>query len=124
MTWEIAAVAALSALAALPALSTLTACTPFEARYRAPALPVEDAWPIGPVAAEPGTTATADIGWREFFVDPKLGRLIELALRNNRDLRVAVLDVEKARATYQVQRAARLPAVAAAGSLTDEKVAP
>jgi multidrug efflux system outer membrane protein len=121
----------------------LAACGTLEARYRPPPLPVEDAWPIAPdstqavdaAAGTPGPPAAAgpesspagaaaDIGWREFFVDPQLETLIERALRNNRDLRIAVLNIEKARATYQVQRAARLPAVAAGGSYTDEKVPP
>jgi multidrug efflux system outer membrane protein len=108
----------------------LAACTPLETRYHSPPLPVEDRWPIAATADTATTsagntaTATADIGWRDFFVDPNLASLIELALRNNRDLRVAMLNVEKARATYQVQRAARLPSVTAGGSLTDEKEPP
>ena len=44
-----------------------------------------------------------------FFADPRLKRLIELALQNNRDLRVAVLNIEQARAQYQIQRADELP---------------
>jgi len=113
-----------NALCMVVASLVLAACTPFEPRYRPPPLAVEDAWPIA--ATTPGNApgSAADIGWREFFVDPKLDTLIGLALRNNRDLRVAVLTVAKARATYQVQRAAQLPSVAAGGSLTDEKEPP
>ena len=73
----------------------------------APSIPAE--WPLPattavPIAAEgateasPGTPATADIGWRDFFVDPRLQEVIARALDNNRDLRVAVLNVERARA--------------------------
>lgn len=77
------------------------------------ALPVE-------AAAEPDASAAtvADIGWRDFFVDPKLEQLIALALGNNRDLRVAVLNVERARAQYRIQRADRLPSIDATGALT------
>jgi multidrug efflux system outer membrane protein len=60
----------------------------------------------------------ADIGWREFFTDPKLQTLIEQALANNRDLRVAVLNVERAQAQYGVQQADRLPTVAAGAGQT------
>jgi len=70
--------------------------------------------PLAPVAARFSGDATssvsslpvADIGWREVFTDPALQRVIELTLANNRDLRVAVLNIEKARAQYGVQRAA------------------
>ena len=80
----------------------------------APAIPAE--WPIPATAPAPDPQAgsvTADIGWREFFADPKLEEVIARALANNRDLRVAMLNFEKARAQYRVQRADRVPSVAA-----------
>ena len=58
-----------------------------------------------------------DIGWREFFADPKLEELIGRALANNRDLRVAVLNVERARAQYHVQRADRVPSLGVNGTM-------
>jgi len=80
------------------------------------AIPVE--WPLPATTvpagqAEPSAAATADIGWRDFFVDPGLQQLMSLALANNRDLRVAVLNVGKARELYRVQRADRVPSVGA-----------
>jgi multidrug efflux system outer membrane protein len=106
-------------LAAIAAAALLAGgCTLLEARYRQPALPVTDAWPIAPLATD---GAAADIGWRDFFTDTRLQQLISLALGNNRDLRVAVLTVEKARATYRIARAAQLPAVAASGGMTRER---
>ncbi|KVO23276.1 efflux transporter outer membrane subunit, partial [Burkholderia ubonensis] len=60
--------------------------------------------------------AAADIGWREFFVDPRLQRLIEIALNNNRDLRVAVLNIAAARAQYQITRADLFPKLDAVGT--------
>ena len=131
----------LGALASLlgAALLGLAGCT-MEPRYRTPALPVPDQWPIpaetaataptdaaapAPAAsAAPTTTAeqaTQDIGWRDFFIDPQLQRLIGLALANNRDLRVAVLNIESARAQYRIQRAALLPQIDASGSYTKQK---
>jgi len=53
----------------------------------------------------------ADIGWKEFFVNPALQQLIQIALDNNRDLRLAALNVERTQALYRIQRADRLPSV-------------
>ena len=64
----------------------------------------------------------ADIGWRDFFRDPRLRRLVELALTNNPDLRVAVLNVEQSRAQYRIQRSALLPAINATGTGTRQRL--
>ena len=58
-------------------------------------------------------------GWREYFTDPDLQSLIEQTLRNNRDLRIAMLRIEEARSVYGIQKANRLPT--ANGSLSSEK---
>jgi multidrug efflux system outer membrane protein len=68
-----------------------------------------------------GATA-AQLGWRQFFIDANLQTLIALTLANNLDLRVAVLDIEKARAEYRIQRAALLPTIDAGGSATWERL--
>jgi multidrug efflux system outer membrane protein len=62
------------------------------------------------------------VGWRDFFVDTHLQALIAQALANNRDLRVAVLNVESARAQFHIQRAALLPSINASGIFTRQKV--
>lgn len=69
-------------------------------------------WPVPEttLAAE-GDVPVSDIGWRDFFVDDSLEQLISSALANNRDLRVAVLNVERTRQLYRIQRADRVPAV-------------
>ena len=67
-------------------------------------------------AAPTGTVPVADIGWRAVFTDPKLQQVIELALDNNRDLRVAALTIDQAWAQYRVQRADLAPGVDLAGS--------
>jgi multidrug efflux system outer membrane protein len=91
----------------LLAATSLTACTLAPATVR-PTLPVAQTWPT----AEPATAASAaDLAWREVFIDPRLAGTIELALKENRDLRVALLNIEKARAQYGVQRAALLPGI-------------
>ncbi|WP_198284204.1 TolC family protein, partial [Bacillus cereus] len=66
--------------------------------------------------------ALAMPAWREVFLEPRLQQVIALALQNNRDLRVAVLQVEKERAQYRIQRAALLPPVDASGSVTRSRV--
>ncbi|MFW6354696.1 MAG: TolC family protein, partial [Verrucomicrobiota bacterium] len=83
--------------------------------------PVPTAQPQIPAAWPEATkeeTTTARLDWRGFFADPALETVIEQALANNRDLRVAVLNVERARALYRIQRADRVPSVGAAGTLT------
>ncbi len=97
----------------------LAGCT-LTPKYNQPAAPVPASWPSGPSyqeqpAAEPGQ-APADLPWREFFVDPQLRELIEIALENNRDLRVAVLNIERTRQLYRIQRADLLPEVDATAS--------
>jgi multidrug efflux system outer membrane protein len=60
--------------------------------------------------------------WREFFTDERLQKIIGIALDNNRDLRLAALNVEKARALYGIQRAALLPSVNAVGMMSKERI--
>ncbi|WP_029914028.1 efflux transporter outer membrane subunit [Caulobacter sp. UNC358MFTsu5.1] len=100
----------------LLAASALSACTLAPKTVR-PALAVDNAWPIA--AANTGsTTSAADLAWRDVFIDPRLQGVIDLALTNNRDLRVAVLNIEQSRAQYRIQRAALVPAVDATGTAT------
>jgi multidrug efflux system outer membrane protein len=96
---------------------TLTGCT-LAPKYQRPAAPVVQTWPKNSATKNHAnqTNAVADIGWREFFNDLRLQKLIELSLTNNRDLRVAVLNVEQTRAQYRIERAALLPEIDATGS--------
>jgi multidrug efflux system outer membrane protein len=88
-------------------LVTLSACT-MAPRYERTALPVPDQFPTA-VAAQ-GQSAES-LPWRQVFLDPRLQGVIDQALTNNRDLRVAVLNVERARSQYRIQRASLFPAV-------------
>jgi len=126
-----------TALMSSAVLSLLASCT-MEPRYRQPQLPVPDQWPIPATTADapavtdaaPGpseataTLAVRDIGWRDFFVDQRLQSLIAAALVNNRDMRVSVLNIEKARAQYRIQRGALFPSIDASGNWTREKLPP
>jgi outer membrane protein, multidrug efflux system len=93
---------------------TLAGCTMMP-KYQRPAAPVAENWPENVATNNPATStnAVAEIGWREFFQDARLQTLIGLALTNNRDLSVAMLNVEQTRAQYRIQRAALIPTVSA-----------
>ena len=91
-----------------------------EPHYTRPAAPVPVTW-AGNAAGAADKASVADLGWRQFFPDPVLQRLIGLALANNRDLRVAVLNVQAAQAQYRIQRADLFPTVAATGLEEVEK---
>ncbi len=94
----------------------VTGCT-LAPKYEQPALPVAPTWTGNSATNSTGNTnAVADIGWHEFFQDARLQQLIGLALTNNRDLRVAVLNVEVAQAQYRIQRADLYPEIDASGN--------
>jgi multidrug efflux system outer membrane protein len=83
-------------------------------KYTRPAAPVPAEWPSGPAYTRAGgadATSIPDLRWQEFFTDEKLQQVIGMALTNNLDLRVAVLNVQRARAYYGIQRAELYPTV-------------
>lgn len=110
----------------LGAVLFLAGCSTMAPTYTQPAAPVPAAWPNGPAyqtqAAKTADKALADIPWQEFFVDPQLRKLIALALENNRDLRVATLNIERSRALYQIQRSDLFPKVDAAADATFQRI--
>lgn len=93
----------------------LGGCASMAPPYERPAAPVAASFPEATQAAAAAGASTtqpaSDIEWQQFFTDPRLQRLIGLSLQNNRDLRVAVLNVERVRAQYQVQRSELFPTV-------------
>nr|WP_272890696.1 AdeC/AdeK/OprM family multidrug efflux complex outer membrane factor [Stutzerimonas sp. S1] len=100
----------------LALLAALSGCSLIP-EYQRPEAPVDAAWPQGEAYGAAGSEQRAEeLGWREFFRDPALQQLIGVALENNRDLRVAALNVDAYRALYRVQRADLLPAVSADGN--------
>ena len=106
-------------------VALLGACT-LAPEYTRPASPVPADWPTGAAYQETKSAASAPtvsaLPWREFFTDERLQKIIETALNNNRDLRLAALNVEKARALYGIQRAELLPSVNAVGMMRKERV--
>lgn len=104
----------------------LAGCASMAPDYERPALPVAENWPVGTQdqdASSPDSQPlAADISWQDFVLDERLRELIGLALGNNRDLRVATLNIERARARYQIQRADSLPTVDISGSGSSQRV--
>jgi len=92
--------------------------------YQQPQAPVADQYPQGPAysPAQAPAQAAAEQGWKQFFHDPALQQLIQVALENNRDLRVAALNIDAFAAQYRIQRADLFPAVSANGSGSRQRV--
>lgn len=85
--------------------------------YQRPEAPTAASWPAGEAyIGAPDAGNEMELDWQVFFRDPDLRQLINVALENNRDLRVAALNVDAYRALYRIQRADLLPAVSADGS--------
>src|SRR5690606_37220214 len=105
---------ALRALASGATLALAAAGCTLTPEFNRPVAPVADTHPAQPVLQT--GQAASEIAWRQFFVDPRLQTLIRTALDNNRDLRIAALRVEEARALYNVQSADLLPSINATGS--------
>lgn len=95
---------------ALPVLVLLSGCS-MTPRYDRPAAPVPLSWPIGDAYLKQSEAALPTLSYRDIVRDPRLMVLIDTALTNNRDLRIAAANVAAARASYNVQRADRLPQV-------------
>lgn len=134
---------ALLALAAAATLA-LAGCVSMAPDYEQPDPSVPTAFPNAKAALKTGAAATpdgvsaakagaadakdvktakadaalvpADTPWQDYFTDERVRKLITIALENNRDLRVSILNIEKAQATYQIQRAAEFPTINAGGS--------
>ncbi len=97
-------------LTALAAAALLAGCMNLAPRYERPAAPVAPNFPLAPQAAA-SAAAAADLDWQAFVGDARLKQLIALALINNRDLRIAALNIEATRAQAAVRDADRWPSV-------------
>lgn len=100
-------------LTTLSVAAALAGCTMTPA-YERPASSVAASW--SHTTSGNDAQLAADIGWRSFFSDARLQKLIEMSLVNNRDLRIAILNIEQARAQYRIQRADLLPTLDGAAS--------
>ena len=102
--------------------AVLSACTTMAPDYKRPEAPVPMSWSSASAGEATSAVALGERPWREVFVDPRLRQVIELSLHNNRDLRIAALNIETARAQYRIQRADLLPAVGAEASGTTRRL--
>ena len=103
---------------ALTAVSTallLAGCS-LAPKYRQPQVDIPETFKYD-TENQQGIQA-ASLGWQDYFADPRLHRLIEIALKNNTDLRTANLNVEQVRAQYAITRADRFPNLSASGNGT------
>ena len=116
MTMAVSALPPCARMAALAATVLLAGCASLAPTYAPPPLPVAAQYPENDAAG----AHAPDVAWQAYFADPRLQSLIAQALASNRDMRVAALRVEEARAAYGIQRAEQFPTVAlgASGSRT------
>lgn len=105
-------------------LCLISGCASMAPNYQRPQAPIAADWPQAATttASAASSGATADIGWRDVFVDVRLQQLIELALANNRDLRISALNIVKARAQYRIQRADLFPSITASGGSSAQRL--
>lgn len=107
-------------------LIAFAGCATMAPEYSRPAAPVPSAWPTGPAygteATKHSIATVVDNAWSGFFIDESLRVVIARALANNRDLRVAALNIERSRAMYQIRRADLLPSVNATGGSSAQRV--
>jgi multidrug efflux system outer membrane protein len=95
---------------ALIAVALLSGCS-MAPKYVQPAPPVPASWPVGDAYLAQSEATLPVMTYREVFADPRLAQVIEQALANNRDLRVAAANIAAARAQFRIQRAGQLPQV-------------
>jgi multidrug efflux system outer membrane protein len=100
---------------ALIAPAALMAGCSLQPIFHRPDAPIAATFPAGEAYKDPAAGGTAlpaaEIGWRDFMADPRLQRMVEIALENNRNLRVSALLVMQMQAQYRIQRAQLFPQV-------------
>ncbi|GAB6854228.1 efflux transporter outer membrane subunit [Asaia astilbis] len=105
----------LKTVSALMAFTMLASCD-LAPKYQRPTQPVQNAYPKDSGQTQPLMgQAASDIGWKHFFTDPRLQALIDLALRNNRDLRSQAAAIMEAQGSYDVQHASLFPPIGVSG---------
>ncbi|MCW8799623.1 MAG: TolC family protein, partial [Desulfobacter sp.] len=109
--------------AAVAGLVLFTAGCSFVPEYKQPAMPVADTWPDQLPASEDGSGQTAaDIAFQDYFTSRILQQIIAMALENNRDLKVALLNIEQAKAAYRIKKSDELPVIAGSAGLSRQGI--
>ncbi|PJC99476.1 RND transporter [Janthinobacterium sp. BJB1] len=112
MTMAVSALPPCARMAAFAASLLLAGCASLAPPYAPPPLPVAAQYPENDAAG----AHAPDVAWQAYFADPRLQALIARALAGNRDIRIAALRVEEARAAYGIQRAEQFPTIALGAS--------
>ncbi|MGG4773132.1 efflux transporter outer membrane subunit [Alcaligenaceae bacterium 429] len=100
----------------LLAVLALSGCMSLAPNYEAPPSPIPAQWPVDTKSDQNlNASVAASLPWQSYFTDPQLQQLIQVALENNRDLRLAILRMEEAQAAFRIQRADQLPTVNVGG---------
>ena len=106
-------------------LLVFSGCASMAPKYARPEAPVPSEWPSGPAykvgMVKTGERSAEDTAWKDFFINEQLRKLIALSLENNRDLRIAALNIERSQALYQIQRADLFPTVNVSGSAVEAR---
>lgn len=103
---------------------TLSACQAFKPvvqlapEYEQPQVNVPETFKFDVEATDTKGIQASSLGWKDYFADPRLHALIELALKNNTDLRTAVLNVDQVRAQYAITRTKELPSLSGSGGVS------
>ena len=109
---------------AVAGLMLFTAGCSFIPEYSQPEMPVADAWPDKGLSANAvAGQAAADIEYQDYFTSQTLQQIIAMALENNRDMRVALLNIEQARAAYRIKKSDELPVIAGSTGVSRQGVA-
>ena len=98
-----------------------SACVDLAPRYRPPDAPTASTWSARGAAPttdpDAGAASAATLRWDAFILDERLRQVVARALAGNRDLRLAAIDIERARARYRVQQSVRVPSLQASASI-------
>lgn len=92
------------------AVTVMAGCATMAPDYQRPDMPVKDSW-SGAKTEISADKKASDIAWKDYFRSENMQKVIQTALDNNRDLRTAALNIEKARAAYRIQKADLIPSV-------------
>ncbi len=90
-------------------------------KYDRPEAPVPDTFTATSGSSQTEPTPQTELKWQSFITDPGMKAVIELALENNRDLRIASLNIEKARSLYRIQRSELYPTLAVGATASRER---
>jgi multidrug efflux pump len=109
------------AIALVPCLlGLLSGCMLVGPNYKTPPTPMPAAFANQTQAGL--SSDTVETAWWRGFQDERLNQLVELALANNHDLRVATARIREARALLSETTFDRYPTVTAQGSYTRERL--